>query len=150
MDKKRVSVVTGGTSGIGRGIAEKILKHSSEGDLVFVNYAHNEERAKAFADSLPAPLKTRVELVKADMSSYEDMMRFVQVIKDRAGSVDWLVCNAGISTYAKYEDYTFEECGNRLPQPLRGETEGRAGGAYLAAGKERAGFLPCKSLSYGT
>ncbi|HIZ21349.1 MAG TPA: SDR family oxidoreductase [Candidatus Blautia faecigallinarum] len=109
MDKKRVSVVTGGTSGIGRGIAEKILKHSSEGDLVFVNYAHNEERAKAFADSLPAPLKTRVELVKADMSSYEDMMRFVQVIKDRAGSVDWLVCNAGISTYAKYEDYTFEE-----------------------------------------
>lgn len=105
----RVSVVTGGTSGIGRGIAEKILHESSEGDLIFVNYAHNEERAKAFAESLPQELRERLILVKADMSSYDAMMDFVQTIKERAGHVDWLICNAGISTYAKYEDYTFDE-----------------------------------------
>lgn len=105
----RVSVVTGGTSGIGKGIAEKILHESSEGDVLFVNYAHNEERAKAFAESLPEELRERLVLVKADMSSYDAMMDFVQTIKEKAGRVDWLICNAGISTYAKYEDYTFDE-----------------------------------------
>ncbi|MDO4340051.1 MAG: SDR family oxidoreductase [Eubacteriales bacterium] len=105
----RVSVVTGGTSGIGRGIVEKILAHSQEGDMVFVNYAHNEERAKAFVSGLPREQQEMVVLVKADMSSYDAMMSFVQEIKDKAGHVDWLISNAGISTYAKYEDYTFEE-----------------------------------------
>lgn len=105
----RVSVVTGGTSGIGRGIAEKILANSRDGDLIFVNYAHNEQRARSFVESLPKEHQEKVILVKADMSSYDAMMDFVQEIKDKAGHVDWLVCNAGISTYAKYEDYTFEE-----------------------------------------
>lgn len=105
----RVSVVTGGTSGIGRGIVEKLLAHSSEGDQIFVNYAHNEQRAQAFAEGLPAQQRERVSLVKADMSSYEAMLSFVKEIRERAGHVDWLVCNAGISTYAKFEDYTFEE-----------------------------------------
>ena len=105
----RVSVVTGGTSGIGRGIAEKILANSQDGDLVFVNYAHNEQRARSFVESLPKEDQEKVILVKADMSSYDAMMDFVREIKDKAGHVDWLVCNAGISTYAKYEDYTFEE-----------------------------------------
>lgn len=105
----QVSVVTGGTSGIGRGIVEKLLAHSDEGDQIFVNYAHNEQRAQAFAESLPAQQRERIVLVKADMSSYEAMLSFVQEIRERAGHVDWLVCNAGISTYAKFEDYTFEE-----------------------------------------
>lgn len=105
----RVSVVTGGTSGIGRGIAEKLLAHSEEGDRIFVNYGHNEQRAQDFAESLPKDQREKIILVKADMSSYEAMLSFVKEIKERAGHVDWLVSNAGISTYARYEDYTFEE-----------------------------------------
>lgn len=105
----KVSVVTGGTSGIGRGIVEKLLAHSEAGDLIFVNYAHNEERARQFAESLPEEYQKRVVLVKADMSSYEEMLDFTEMIREKAGHVDWLVSNAGISTYAKFEDYTFEE-----------------------------------------
>lgn len=43
------------------------------------------------------------------MSSYDEMMKFVSRIKEEASHVDWLVNNVGISTYAKYEDYTFDE-----------------------------------------
>lgn len=105
----KVTVITGGTSGIGRGIAEKILAESAAEDRVFVTYGHNEDKAQAFLENLPLEKRSQVILMKADMSSYEDMMDFVAELKDQADHIDWLVSNAGESTYAKYEDYTFEE-----------------------------------------
>ena len=105
----KVTVITGGTSGIGRGIAEKILAESAAEDRVFVTYGHNEDKAQAFLENLPLEKRSQVILMKADMSSYEDMMDFVAELKDQADHIDWLVSNAGVSTYANYEDYTFEE-----------------------------------------
>lgn len=105
----RVTVVTGGTSGIGRGIVEKILANSEKDDKIFVNYASNRQRAEAFLAELSSEDRQKIILVQADMSSYDAMLSFVKEIKEQAGSVDWLVSNAGISTYAKYEDYTFDE-----------------------------------------
>ena len=105
----KVTVITGGTSGIGKGIAEKILVESASEDRIFVTYGHNEEKAQAFLESLPLEKRSQVILMKADMSSYEEMMAFVAELKGQVDHIDWLVSNAGVSTYAKYEDYTFEE-----------------------------------------
>ena len=105
----RITVITGGTSGIGRGIAEKILAESAKEDRIFVTYGHDEKKAAAFLESLPEEKRSQVILMKADMSSYDEMMVFVEALKKQADHIDWLVSNAGISTYAKYEDYSFEE-----------------------------------------
>ena len=84
----RVSVVTGGTSGIGRGIVEKLLENSQEGDLIFATYAHHAKKANEFWDSLKPEDQEKLIILKADMSSYVEMMAFVTEVKEKAGHVD--------------------------------------------------------------
>lgn len=153
----KVTVITGGTSGIGRGIAEKILAESAAEDRVFVTYGHNEDKAQAFLENLPLEKRSQVILMKADMSSYEDMMDFVAELKDQADHIDWLVSNAGVSTYAKYEDYTFEEwtriVNTNLSVPVFMVKELRSmmseGGSILFTGSYAGQQAYSSSLVYG-
>ena len=103
------TIITGGTSGIGRGIAEKILENSASDDILYVSYGHNTEQAEEFLHAQTEENQKKIRLLQADMSSYDEMMKFVSRVKEEASHVDWLINNVGISTYAKYEDYTFDE-----------------------------------------
>ena len=62
----KVTVITGGTSGIGRGIVEKILANSEDDDLIFATYAHNSVKANEFWDSLKPEDQEKLIIMKAD------------------------------------------------------------------------------------
>jgi acetoacetyl-CoA reductase len=84
----RVAVVTGGTRGIGRAIAETL--HVA-GYKVAANYAGNEEAAQKCAD------ETGMRCYRFDVSNYDACTDGVKQIQAELGPIDVLVNNAGIT-----------------------------------------------------
>lgn len=88
MTGSRVAVVTGGTRGIGRMIAEEL---AAAGYKVAANYAGNDEAAKLCEQ------ETGIKCYKWDVSDFEACQKGVAQIESDLGLVDILVNNAGIT-----------------------------------------------------
>jgi acetoacetyl-CoA reductase len=84
----KVALVTGGTRGIGAGIA-KALK--AAGYKVAANYGGNDEAAAAFK------LETGISVFKWDVGSEEACAAGIKLVEAELGAVEILVNNAGIT-----------------------------------------------------
>jgi len=91
--KGKSAIVTGGSRGIGTSIA---LTLAREGCNVAINYRKSDAEAKAVAEKITA-MGCQGMAVKADVSSFEDAEKMVHTVVDRFGSLEILVCNAGIT-----------------------------------------------------
>ncbi|WP_280273757.1 SDR family NAD(P)-dependent oxidoreductase [Nocardia wallacei] len=90
-----VAVVTGPTSGIGRGFAERLAALGY--DLVLV--ARDEQRLTALADELHRRFDTRSEVLGADLAAAADRDR----VAERVGKgVEFLVNNAGFGLSGEF------------------------------------------------
>jgi len=90
--QKRVAVVTGGSSGIGRAIA---LRFAEEGAHVVVGDVVREPREGG--ETTEALLGERGVHVDADVSRSADVDRLVSTATERYGRLDVMVCNAGVA-----------------------------------------------------
>jgi len=99
----RVTVVTGGTRGIGRAIS---IALRDAGYTVVANYAGNDEKAKSFTEETGIPAK------KWDVSDFAACVSAVNEITADHGPVDIIVNNAGITrdgTMRKMERKSWDE-----------------------------------------
>jgi 3-oxoacyl-[acyl-carrier protein] reductase len=87
----RVALVCGSSSGLGRAIAQTLAQ---EGCRVAVN-GRDDERLKQAVKIISHNGAREVEGFRADVSVPADVESLVQRVRDRFGSVDILVCNAG-------------------------------------------------------
>ena len=85
--KDKVAVVTGGSTGIGLGIARQFI---AEGAFVFIT-----GRRQAELDAAVAELGPQVQGVQADASNLSDLHRLYEVVKAQKGRLDIVVANAG-------------------------------------------------------
>jgi NAD(P)-dependent dehydrogenase (short-subunit alcohol dehydrogenase family) len=88
--EKRVAIITGGTKGIGKGIA---LKFASEGCDVVVTARHIED-AREVADKIKASGRKSLA-VKADVSRRAEVDALVAQTLEQFSKIDILVNNAG-------------------------------------------------------
>ena len=100
--KDKVAIVTGGSSGIGAGIARQL---AADGARVIVNYASN----RSSADKVVADIEAaggRAVAVAADVTNPSEVEALVNSAIGNFGRLDIVVNNAGIYQFARIEDST--------------------------------------------
>ena len=97
----KVSVVTGGASGIGEGIVRRLV---AEGGRCLIADLQ-EERGRALAQELGEA----VRFVRADVSVEADVAAMVETAVSELGGLDCLFNNAGASTPGELETITEEQ-----------------------------------------
>jgi len=105
MVERQVCVVTGGSRGIGRGIALDLGQH---GATVVVNYNRSEEKAHDVVDKINASEGTAMA-VQGDVTKMDDMKRTREKVREVHGGADVLVNNAGITVDKKFVNMTRED-----------------------------------------
>lgn len=125
----RTALVTGGAKGIGRACCERLAR---EGCNVAINYLTSEEAARATADAVQAA-GAKAILVKADVSSDEQVQTMVDEVTESLGPIDLLVNNAGIFDYVSHEETTPEQWRRTLDINLTG--------AYLVTWAVKPGMI---------
>ncbi|MCH5201925.1 MAG: SDR family oxidoreductase [Oscillospiraceae bacterium] len=104
----KTMILTSGTSGIGKSIAMKILKESTDNnDRLIINY-FEEDQMTQMTEELSETDRNKVTFLYADMSTYEGMEQFVSDVLKISDKIDWLICNTAIGTYKKFEEYDYE------------------------------------------
>lgn len=115
--KGKVAVITGGTKGIGLGIAEEFVR---EGAKVVIGGRNPETGAEGEASLLA--LGGEAKYIPCDVAKLDDLQRIIAAAAELYGTVDIYVANAGINDSKKthYLDITPEQYDRIMDVNLRG------------------------------
>ncbi len=112
----KVAFVTGGSKGIGYGIAESL---SQMGMKVAITSRKKEEAEKA-AKEISAKGKGEVFGLQADVRDFESQKKAIEEVAGKWGQLDVLVANAGIGHFGSIEELTPEQWQQTIDTNLTG------------------------------
>lgn len=112
----KVAIITGGSSGIGYGIAESLLK---EGYNVAIT-SRSEARALESVKKLKGIGVGAVIGLEVDVRSFDDQVTAVKEVVEKWGRVDVFVANAGVGHFASVADLSVEEWHETIDTNLTG------------------------------
>lgn len=113
--KKKVVLVTGSSSGIGR---ETALMLAEKGAYVIITYNKNRKGGEEVFDA--CSLMTKCLLLKLNTMDKKSITDAVQKIKRKFGKVDILINNAGIIFRKPFHLQTFDEIETQVETNLLG------------------------------
>jgi NAD(P)-dependent dehydrogenase (short-subunit alcohol dehydrogenase family) len=108
----KVAVVTGGSAGIGLGIA---IRFAQEGARVFVI-----GRRQSQLDQAVAAIGGDAAAIQGDISDLADLDRIYATVESQAGRIDVLAVNAGVYEFGKLGEITEEQFDRTFNTDVRG------------------------------
>lgn len=112
-----MAIITGGSSGIGAGIAEAFAR---EGARIVINYSSSEDKAREILGKVTR-LKGEAFIFKADVSREQDVRAMFAEAIGRWGTVDILINNAGLQKDSAFHEMSLEEWNRVLAINLTGQ-----------------------------
>ena len=103
--KDKVSIITGGSRGIGFATAERFLQEGAKVIITASNLANAEKAAAKLQEKYPQAV---VEGISPNLSSLESVREAFEAVIAKYGCVDILVNNAGVSESTPFMNYTEE------------------------------------------
>ncbi len=112
----RKAIVTGGSRGIGKALAEGLAAHGAD---VAIVVRSTVERGEAVAKDIKAAGRDAM-VIKADVSNEADIKRAVDDVIRKWGRIDILVNNAGVIFPGNAESYGIEDWRRTMATNLDG------------------------------
>jgi len=103
--QQKVALITGGSRGIGAGIAKRFAR---EGAIVAITYVNGKQKAEEIVREIEAA-GGKALAIQADSANPVAVKNAVAVTVENFGRVDILVNNAGVAILKPLEDYTLED-----------------------------------------
>ena len=97
----KVAIVTGGASGIGLSIAEKLLKNNYQ---VIISYNSSTDSAKSLLEKYE-----NLDIFQIDLSNPENTQSLIDFAFSKYRKIDLLVNNAGVDLVKMINDTTFDD-----------------------------------------
>lgn len=113
--KNKVAYITGGSQGIGLGVAHALL---NQGMKVAISGRRQEKLDKAIKELGGA--NDHLFAIISDVRKMEDEQNVVQKIKHKWGQLDVLIANAGVGHFANIDDLTEEIWNQTIDTNLTG------------------------------
>jgi NAD(P)-dependent dehydrogenase (short-subunit alcohol dehydrogenase family) len=114
--KGKVILITGGSKGIGYGVAEALVK---EGAKVAIT-SRSQKAADDAAKRLNQEGQSEAFGVKSDVRNSVDQQKAVEAVVKKWGSLDVLIANAGLGHFSNIETLTNEQWNETIDTNLTG------------------------------
>lgn len=111
---QKVVYITGGTKGIGKGIAKALLDSGYKVAISGRNLETVNEAIKELGYS------DQVLAIQSDVRNYEDEVSAVEQIVNRFGRLDVVIANAGVGIFSSVEDMSLEDWNTMIDTNLTG------------------------------
>ncbi|WP_322971242.1 SDR family oxidoreductase [Faecalibacter sp. LW9] len=100
--ENKVAYITGGTKGIGFGIAKALVENGIKVAISGRNLADVEQAKQALGNQ-------NVLALQSDVRNYEDEVKAVEAIVTEFGQLDIVIANAGLGKFAPVDELSLED-----------------------------------------
>ena len=113
--KDKVAYITGGSKGIGYGVAKILLDNGMKVAITSRTLAAAKEASTSLTKD-----DTRILALESDVSSLSSETNAIKEVLNHFGALDVLVANAGVGHFASIENLTEEDWKNTIDTNLTG------------------------------